>query len=123
MSDADGDHIADSYPKTEALPLVEADLANVTGNEIQDASGQALVDAVDELNQSRGWFLDFPGSGEKALAAPIVLAGKLGGTLTPGRHVRYTRETPLCNLFVSLLDRIGVKTARFGDSTGPLDRL
>ncbi|MHC5018557.1 MAG: DUF1552 domain-containing protein [Planctomycetota bacterium] len=54
---------------------------------------------------------------------PILLAGKLGGTLNPGRHVRYTRETPLCNLFVSLLDRVGVKTARFGDSTGPLDRL
>ncbi len=54
---------------------------------------------------------------------PIVLAGGLGGTLTPGRHVRYKRDTPLCNLFVSLLGRLGVQVPRFGDSTGPLDRL
>lgn len=54
---------------------------------------------------------------------PILLAGSLGGTLTPGRHVRYARDTPLCNLYVGLLDRMGVKTARFGDSTGALDRL
>ena len=54
---------------------------------------------------------------------PIVLAGHGGGTLTPGRHVRYPKDTPLCNLYLSMLDRVGVKQDRFGDSTGLLPDL
>jgi hypothetical protein len=51
---------------------------------------------------------------------PILLAGKGGGTLKTGRHIRYPRETPLTNLYVSLLDRMAVPVGSFGDSTGPL---
>ena len=51
---------------------------------------------------------------------PVLLAGRLGGGLAPGRHVRHRPNTPLCNLFVSLLDGVGVKAPSFGDSTGPL---
>jgi hypothetical protein len=54
---------------------------------------------------------------------PVILAGRGGGTLTPGRHVKHPFETPLCNLFLSLLDRMGVKEERFGDSTGRLTDL
>ena len=54
---------------------------------------------------------------------PVLLAGKGGGTITPGRHVKYEQNTPLCNLYVSMLDRAGVKVDRFGDSTGPLAKL
>jgi Protein of unknown function (DUF1552) len=54
---------------------------------------------------------------------PIVLAGKGNGTIKPGRHVRYPRETPLTNLYVSLLDRMGVNVDDFGDSTGRLTAL
>ena len=54
---------------------------------------------------------------------PIVLAGRGGGTLSPGRHVRYPKDTPACNLFLSLLDRFGVTLPRFGDSTGRLPSL
>jgi Protein of unknown function (DUF1552) len=54
---------------------------------------------------------------------PILLAGKGGGTLKTGRHVRYRRETPLTNLFLSMLERMGAPTASFGDSTGKLDDL
>jgi hypothetical protein len=54
---------------------------------------------------------------------PILLAGKGGGTLKPGRHVRYPKETPLTNLYVSLLDGMGVPIPKFGDSTGPLSSL
>ena len=56
-------------------------------------------------------------------ALPVLLAGRGGGTITPGRHVRYGENTPLCNLYVSMLDRMGVPTPRFGDSTGPLGEL
>ena len=51
---------------------------------------------------------------------PILLAGKGGGTLKTGRHLRYARETPLMNLYLSLLDRAGVRVDSFGDSTGRL---
>jgi hypothetical protein len=54
---------------------------------------------------------------------PILLMGKGGGTLRPGRHVRYRRETPLTNLYLSMLDRMGVNVPRFGDSTGRLAQL
>jgi hypothetical protein len=54
---------------------------------------------------------------------PVLLAGGGGGTLTSGRHVRYPRGTPLANLFLSLLDRVGVKLERVADSTGRLPNL
>ncbi len=54
---------------------------------------------------------------------PILLAGKGQGTIATGRHVRYPRGTPLCNLFLSMLDRAGVHEEKFGDGTGRLDNL
>ncbi len=52
---------------------------------------------------------------------PVLLCG--GGSLKPGRHVRYDKETPMTNLYLSLLDRMGVKADRVGDSTGKLERI
>jgi hypothetical protein len=54
---------------------------------------------------------------------PTILAGGGNGTLKPGRHIRYAPETPMANMFVSMLDRMGVEPERFGDSNGKLDRL
>lgn len=54
---------------------------------------------------------------------PILLAGRGGGTIDPGRHIRYQREIPLCNLFMSMLDRIGAPVDFIGDSTGRLSDL
>jgi hypothetical protein len=54
---------------------------------------------------------------------PILVGGRGGGRVEPGRHVVYPRETPLTNLHVSLLDRLGVSVERFGDSTGRLGSL
>lgn len=51
---------------------------------------------------------------------PVVLAGGGGGTLKPGRHIRVNNE-PMCNLYLSMLDRAGVKHDRMGDSTGRLE--
>jgi hypothetical protein len=51
---------------------------------------------------------------------PILLAGHGNGTVKGGRHIRYPRETPLMNLFVSMLHRLGINIRGFGDSTGPL---
>jgi hypothetical protein len=54
---------------------------------------------------------------------PTILAGRGNGTLKPGRHIRYAPETPMANLFVSMLDRMCVEPEFFGDSRGKLDRL
>ncbi|MEO7414026.1 MAG: DUF1552 domain-containing protein [Opitutaceae bacterium] len=54
---------------------------------------------------------------------PIILAGKGGGTLSPGRHIMYPKETPVANLWLSLMDRMGVNPERHGDSTGRLPGL
>jgi hypothetical protein len=51
---------------------------------------------------------------------PILLVGTGRGTLKTGRHVRYPKETPLTNLYLSMLDRMGAPTERLGDSTGRL---
>ncbi len=54
---------------------------------------------------------------------PILMAGRGGGTFKTGRHVVYPRETPLTNLFLEMLDRMGAPAEKFGDSTGRLDGL
>jgi hypothetical protein len=54
---------------------------------------------------------------------PVLLCGGGAGTLKPGRHVRYEKETPMTNLYLSLLDRMGVKADRIGDSSGKLERI
>ncbi len=54
---------------------------------------------------------------------PILMAGKGAGTIRTGRHVRYSNGTPMNNLFLSLLDRIGVPGETLGDATGKLDQL
>jgi hypothetical protein len=53
---------------------------------------------------------------------PILLAGRGGGSLSTGRHVRHD-GVPLNNLYLSMLDRMGVKVDRHGDSTGRLGQL
>jgi hypothetical protein len=54
---------------------------------------------------------------------PTVLAGRGNGTIRPGRHLRYEVETPLTNLFLSMLDRMKVPVDQFGDSNGRLVEL
>lgn len=54
---------------------------------------------------------------------PIVLAGKGGGVFQPGRHVRYSPNTPLNNLFLNMMEGMGAAAPRLGDSTGQLPYL
>ncbi len=53
---------------------------------------------------------------------PILLAGRGGGSIATGRHLKY-EATPLNNLYLSMLDRMGVRVDRHGDSTGRLPAL
>lgn len=54
---------------------------------------------------------------------PTLLAGGGGGALRGGRHLRYPDGTPMTNLFLTLLDRLGVHRERVGDSTGRITHL
>ena len=54
---------------------------------------------------------------------PLLLAGRGNGTLLPGRRLRFEKKTPFCNLHLALMERMGVKEASFGDSTGVLQGL
>jgi hypothetical protein len=52
--------------------------------------------------------------------APIVVGGRAGGRLATGQHLVYSKDTPLSNLYVAMLDAFGTPVERFADSTGPL---
>jgi hypothetical protein len=54
---------------------------------------------------------------------PVLLAGRASGAFTTGRHVRYAKDTPMTNLYLSMLERMGVEADRLGDSTGKLQNL
>jgi len=54
---------------------------------------------------------------------PVLVAGNAGGGLHPGRHLRYKTETPMANLYMTLLDRLGVEPETIGDADGRLEHL
>jgi hypothetical protein len=54
---------------------------------------------------------------------PIIVAGGAAGKLRGGRHIRYQEPTPLANLHLTLLDKVGVPLESFADSDGKLDEL
>ncbi|MCA8998190.1 MAG: DUF1552 domain-containing protein [Planctomycetaceae bacterium] len=92
-----------------------------------------LLEKLDSIQEGEGTLLDHSmlayGSGNSDGNAhnhndlPIVLAGGGCGTITPGRHIQYADETPLNNLWLSMLNRMDVDLAQLGDSTGSLPGL
>ena len=54
---------------------------------------------------------------------PILLIGGGSGQLKGGRHIRYPKDTPMANLYLTLLDKLGVSVESLGDSTGKLELL
>jgi len=54
---------------------------------------------------------------------PIIVAGGAAGNMQGGRHVRYKEPTPLANLHLTLLDKVGVRLDDFADSNGKMDEL
>ena len=54
---------------------------------------------------------------------PILVAGGAAGQLTGGRHLRFKPGTPITNLYVTLLDKLGAPIEAVGDSTGRIEQL
>jgi Protein of unknown function (DUF1552) len=89
-----------------------------------------LIERLKEVPEGEGTLLDHcmvvygsgisDGNAHTHEDLPILLAGKGNGSLKPGRHILLAKETPLTNLHLSLLDRMGAPANAFGDSTGRL---
>jgi Protein of unknown function (DUF1552) len=54
---------------------------------------------------------------------PIIVAGGAAGNMRGGRHIRYKEATPLANLHLTLLNKVGVRLDSFADSGGRIDDL
>ena len=54
---------------------------------------------------------------------PLVLAGGADGRTKGGRHLQYAKDTPVTNLYLSMLDKVGVAAENVGDSTGRIEHL
>jgi hypothetical protein len=91
-----------------------------------------MLDRMKSIREGEGTLLDNTmllfgsslrdGNSHSPHNLPLVLAGK-GGGLKTGQHLVSTKDTPLCNLYLSMLQAGGVKTDRFGDSTGVMPGL
>ena len=54
---------------------------------------------------------------------PIIVAGGAAGNMQGGRHIRFNEPTPLANLHLTLLDKVGVRLDKFADSHGKVREL
>ncbi len=63
------------------------------------------------------------GNGHDPMNLPVLLVGGGAGQIKGGRHIRYAKDTPLANLFLTMLDISGVPVDHFGDSSGKLELL
>jgi len=92
-----------------------------------------MVQKMKGLNEAGGTLLDNSmlmfgagfgdGNRHDGYDIPILLAGKGGGSLKPGRHLKARQRTPVANLYVEMLNRMGARTRKFGDSDGGIKGL
>ena len=61
-----------------------------------------------------------PGNKHDPHNLPIVLGGQGGGRIASGQHLVYSADSPLANLFVSMLQRIGINEDKFASGTGTM---
>jgi hypothetical protein len=100
----------------EALRQIHAFYTTVFAEMVQklkniDEGGSSLLDNCLLLYTS---YMADGGHGTRDY--PVLLAGKAGGSLKTGRHLAYKPETPLANLYVEILERMGAPVKQFGDS-------
>lgn len=89
-----------------------------------------LIQRLSETREGEGSLLDnslillgggiSDGNAHNHENLPIIMAGRGGSTLETGRLVRTPKETPLCNLYLAMLERAGCPQQGFADSTGTL---
>jgi len=90
-----------------------------------------LLDRMRQIREGEGTLLDnsmilcgsglSDGNAHSPDNLPILLGGRGGAAFRTGRHICSEKNTPLCNLYVPVLQRLGVPVNQFGDSTQALD--
>jgi hypothetical protein len=89
-----------------------------------------MLDRMKQLKEGEGSLLDNSmvafgspirdGNSHNPRNVPIVVAGKAGGGLRTGRHLEFDEGTPLCSLWLSMLEKAGVKASTLADATSGL---
>lgn len=112
-------------------PAKKAKLRDI--NKFHTSQLSAFLQKLDSIKEGDGTLLDHAmiayGSGNSDGNAhnhddlPILLAGGGCGTLKPGKHIRYAKETPLNNLWLAMLTRMDLKVSGLGDGTAKLPGL
>jgi hypothetical protein len=90
-----------------------------------------LVTKMDTIKEGEGTLLDnvmftlgsgiSDGSLHVYTDLPTVIAGRGGGAINPGRHIKSPQGTPIANLWLTLAETMGVRKTRIGDSSGSLN--
>ena len=91
-----------------------------------------FVAKLDKIQEGDGTLLDncmlvygsslSDGNIHKHVDLPVVVVGGAGGRIQTGQHIKYS-DTPMTNLYLTLLDRMGVEAEKLGDSTGKVEHL
>jgi hypothetical protein len=112
-------------------PEMVAKMAKI--NEFHVSLFAYFLEALDATPEGSGTLLDHSlvlyGSGmgnpnvHDHTNLPIIVGGGAAGGMRGGRHIRYTEPTPLANLHLTLLDKVGVRLDAFADSRGQIDEL
>ncbi len=63
------------------------------------------------------------GNSHAVTGLPMLVFGQGAGGIRGGRHLRYSKDTPIANLYLTLIDKVGLTVERFGDSTGRINLL
>jgi hypothetical protein len=93
-----------------------------------------LASKLDAMKEGEGTVLDnsclmfvssmYSGNAHDSSKLPVLLTGGLGGTLQTGRVLNYLGkgddDRKLCSMYLSIMDRMGVKLDRFGDADARL---
>ena len=77
--------------------------------------------SVFDKNREFGFLIDDRANPEQRDALERIFTGKAGGAFKPGRRITFRKETPMANLHLTLMDRMGVHVDNFGDASGRLD--
>ncbi len=129
LDGVNGGHHEISHHSNDATKLAQYEKINRW--HVEQYAG--MLDRMSEIKEGDGTLLDHSmiafgspirdGNAHDPKNVPIVVAGKANGGLRTGRHIVSDEGTPLCSLWMGLLDKAGVKTGKLGDATTPLRNL
>ncbi len=117
-------HHSVSHHQNDPVKLAKAAKINTYHIELLARFAERLRDTPDGDGSLLDHSMVLQGSGlsnsdqHSHIDLPLVLVGGGSGQLKGGRHLKYPKDTPMNNLHLALLDKVGVPAEKFGDSTG-----